>query len=159
MARALFSFCGPSSSFRSEGKVMTASFKRRAFKEWLKMRWYEGFRAESLGGAEVYVRDDAWVGVSRRSLRPRYDLRNHSPDGFQWGYGGSGPAQLALALLADALADDERAKAHYQAFKFAVIAALLTDHWRLTRDEIIAWTNAQPAEGGMGKGAPKPKRR
>ena len=23
---------------------------------------------------------------------------NHSPDGFDWGYGGSGPAQLALAI-------------------------------------------------------------
>lgn len=23
---------------------------------------------------------------------------DHSPDGFNWGYGGSGPAQLALAL-------------------------------------------------------------
>ena len=26
-------------------------------------------------------------------------VRNHSPDGFNWGYGGSGPAQLALAIL------------------------------------------------------------
>jgi hypothetical protein len=24
---------------------------------------------------------------------------NHSPDGFAWGYNGSGPAQLALAIL------------------------------------------------------------
>ena len=34
------------------------------------------------------------------------DLVNHSPDGTEWGYAGSGPAQLALALLAHALADD-----------------------------------------------------
>lgn len=26
-------------------------------------------------------------------------VRNHSPTGFAWGYGGSGPAQLALAVL------------------------------------------------------------
>lgn len=26
-------------------------------------------------------------------------LRNHSPDGFEWGYSGSGPAQLALAVV------------------------------------------------------------
>ncbi|HMF28341.1 MAG TPA: DUF6166 domain-containing protein, partial [Candidatus Cybelea sp.] len=31
----------------------------------------------------------------------RLDLYNHSPDGFEIGYGGSGPAQLALAILAD----------------------------------------------------------
>ena len=24
---------------------------------------------------------------------------NHSPTGFSWGYGGSGPSQLALAIL------------------------------------------------------------
>ena len=24
---------------------------------------------------------------------------NHSPDGFEWGYGGSGPAQLSLAIV------------------------------------------------------------
>ena len=34
-------------------------------------------------------------------LSPRNDLFNHSPSGFEWGYPGSGPAQLALALLAD----------------------------------------------------------
>jgi hypothetical protein len=30
---------------------------------------------------------------------PSQKVWNHSPDGFSWGYGGSGPAQLALALL------------------------------------------------------------
>jgi hypothetical protein len=34
-------------------------------------------------------------------LPPRLDLFNHSPTGFNWGYSGSGPAQLALAILAD----------------------------------------------------------
>src|SRR5215469_11969326 len=33
----------------------------------------------------------------------RLELVNHSPSGFDWGPGGSGPAQLALALLADCL--------------------------------------------------------
>ena len=41
----------------------------------------------------------------------------HSPTGFEWGYVGSGPAQLSLALLADALGDDERAQDLYQQFK------------------------------------------
>jgi hypothetical protein len=42
-------------------------------------------------------------------LPPRCDLYNHSPTGFAWGYGGSGPAQLALAILADYLEDDAKA--------------------------------------------------
>ncbi len=35
------------------------------------------------------------------ALPPRNDVFNHSPDGFEWGYGGSGPGQLSLAILCD----------------------------------------------------------
>lgn len=60
------------------------------------------------------------------SLHPRYDLANHSPDGFNWGFHGSGPSQTALAILADALGDDKRALELYQSFKCKVIARLPT---------------------------------
>lgn len=58
-------------------------------------------------------------------LRPERSqkIRNHSPDGFNWGYGGSGPAQLALAILANYM-DDESAVWYYQQFKFTFIAGL-----------------------------------
>lgn len=46
---------------------------------------------------------------------------NHSPDGFAWGYGGSGPAQLALAILLKFLPKED-ASARYQQFKWDVIA-------------------------------------
>ena len=49
------------------------------------------------------------------------DLRNHSPDGFNWGYGGSGPAQLALAILLHTFGK-EFAQRHYQDFKWQVVA-------------------------------------
>jgi hypothetical protein len=51
----------------------------------------------------------------------RLDLWNHSPTGFEFGYGGSGPAQLALAILADCCGD-ELAVTYHQAFKRMVIA-------------------------------------
>jgi len=57
------------------------------------------------GRREGYAAD---VSVNDRPLNPRLDLWNHSPTGFEWGYGGSGPAQLALALLADHFGDDQR---------------------------------------------------
>ena len=38
------------------------------------------------------------VTVNAKPLNPRLDLCNHSPTGFECGYSGSGPAQLALAL-------------------------------------------------------------
>lgn len=55
------------------------------------------------------------------ALPKRFDLRNHSPDGFQWGYGGSGPAQLALAILAHAIGPVQALRL-YQIYKRDVIA-------------------------------------
>jgi hypothetical protein len=93
------------------------------------MKCYEGRREGDHGLACVYV--DAVP------LNPRFDLRNHSPNGFEWGYGGSGPAQLALALLADHLGNDERALRLYQA-KWQVVATFKMTGWTLTSEEIDA---------------------
>ena len=45
-------------------------------------------------------------------------LRNHSPTGPAWGCGGSGPAQLALAILL-AVTDAATAEPFYQQFKLS----------------------------------------
>lgn len=50
-------------------------------------------------------------------------VRDHSPDGFSWGYGGSGPAQLALAIMLELTGKADG----YQEFKWKVIAALEED--------------------------------
>jgi hypothetical protein len=44
------------------------------------------------------------ISVNGKPLSPRASpaVWNHSPDGFNWGYGGSGPARLALAILLEA---------------------------------------------------------
>ncbi len=76
------------------------------------------------------------VTVDGRRLNPRRDLWNHSPSGFEWGYIGSGPAQLALALLADHCGDDEQALIFYQRFKWAVVARLPVRHWSMTSEGI-----------------------
>jgi hypothetical protein len=78
------------------------------------------------------------VTVNGSPLNPRNDLRNHSSTGFEWGYGGSGPAQLALAILAHHLGDDARALACYEEFKWTVISPLVDDEWSLTSDQIDA---------------------
>jgi hypothetical protein len=90
------------------------------------MKRYEGRR-------QGYAVD---VTVDGRPLPPRLDLRNHSPTGFEWGYGGSGPAQLSLALLADYLGDDDEAVAWHQDFKSLCVAHLPHECWTLTEDEI-----------------------
>jgi hypothetical protein len=92
------------------------------------MKTYEGRR-------EGYA---AIVTVNGAPLNPRLDLWNHSPTGFEWAYEGSGPAQLALAVLADHLADDRQALNFYQRFKWVVIAELPRKRWTLTSRDIDA---------------------
>ncbi len=48
---------------------------------------------------------------------------NHSPDGFSWGYEGSGPAQLALAILLLFMPKEE-AERHHQEFKRLFVSQL-----------------------------------
>jgi hypothetical protein len=94
---------------------------------------YAGLRLES--GITV-VREDNAGKIYPLSLRT--DLRNHSPSGFEWGYGGSGAAQLALAILSDAVGA-EKALSCYQRFKFQVKARLPRDQWELSREDVLAW--------------------
>jgi|GEM_PF-1626876 len=75
------------------------------------------------------------VTVDGKRLDCRYDLLSASPAGFEWNYGGSGPAQLAIALLAHAF-NDHFATTHYQRFKRDVVAELPEDGWTLTKIEI-----------------------
>jgi hypothetical protein len=89
------------------------------------MRTYHGSRSSE--GCEVTV--------DGSPLNPRFDLRQHSPTGFEFGYGGSGPAQLALAILADHKSD-EFALEHYQGFKFKVIGSIQGDTFTLTTEDI-----------------------
>ena len=71
-----------------------------------------------------FASGNVWLNGAPVPLQPSLTLRNHSPTGFSWGYGGSGPAQLALALLLQLGADPEKALACYQDFKWAVTARL-----------------------------------
>ncbi len=80
-------------------------------------------------------------------LAPSLKIRNHSPTGFSWGYGGSGPAQLALALLLLESTQHE-AEWRYQDFKREVIAALPVQEglcWELDSEDIHRWIAAQRA--------------
>lgn len=98
------------------------------------MKKYIGTRDEK-GDAHVFVIDEHHE--AKRLLEPGLRHVCHSPTGFAWGYLGSGPAQLAFAILLDYFGDADRAKALYQSFKFAVIADLPMDQpWEITSDEI-----------------------
>lgn len=55
---------------------------------------------------------------------PSQETYNHSPDGFAWGYAGSGPAQLALAVSLRLCPKKADALLVYQAFKSHWLAKL-----------------------------------
>ena len=90
------------------------------------MKIYQGIRGE--GGCVVTV--------NGAPLDPRTDLRQFSSDGFEWGYEGSGPHQLALAILADHYGDDGRAQNSCRLFMEVLIAELKSDEWKLTDDQV-----------------------
>jgi hypothetical protein len=120
-------------------------------------RWYEGMR-----GADDVARVVVWQGDQPVPLLARLDLRSHSPTGFEWGYGGSGPAQLALAILADATGDDELSLQLYQKFKRDVVARLGRGSWFMHSQYVRDWSElaerhanllgADQDEGSVGDG-------
>ena len=91
------------------------------------MKVYEGGR--SLDGSTVTV--------DGNPLSPRHDLMRISKTGFEWGFDGAAPAQLALALLADHLGDGADALRLHRAFLREVVAHL-DNAWRLTSADIDA---------------------
>ncbi len=80
----------------------------------------------------------------RRSLR----IWNHSPTGFEWGYGGSGPAQSALAILLDYTGKRNFCERFHQDFKWQFMAPAPKKGWVITSrhiDEFITRTKAEEA--------------
>ena len=81
----------------------------------------------------VYVDDVAL------DLAQSIALVNHSPTGFSWGYLGSGPSQLALALLMHFGATDKEALAFYQDFKNDVIGELPQTDFEINNGVASGW--------------------
>ena len=78
------------------------------------------------------------VWIAGREVRPERSLRvrNHSPEGFSWGDGGSGSAQLALALLLE-LTHEELALLWYQDVQAHIVARLARDDFVIDSQEIV----------------------
>lgn len=113
---------------------------------------YRGKRTE--GGVDVSV-----LVIDRRERKRVRAVRHipfHSPAGFKWGYQGSGPADLALAILVDYFRErpprtgwlagkkfsrwtvDSTAFTHHQDFKREIVAQF-GDEWELSDLQIDTW--------------------
>lgn len=105
------------------------------------MKVYRGSRHPSgFAIVAIYV-DGEPVGTVPHLVR-------HSPTGFEWGYGGSGPADLARCILIEHFGAQDaflrnpntELTVSYQGFKDEVIAKLPKDaDWEITEEEVQAW--------------------
>ena len=95
------------------------------------------------GGGDVALYRDG--GVKIIGLDPR-TLCKHSPTGLEWGYGGSGPADLALNALHQMTGSLATAFRHYQAFKFRFVAGIDEEGGVIRRAEVDAWLRERAAE-------------
>jgi hypothetical protein len=119
------------------------------------VKWYEGQASEGRVWLDHIVR--VYTGTSDKvesklilQLAPSLELVNHSPDGFNWGYSGSGPAQLALALLLDVLEDGDKAVRLHQLFKERVVANWRQlEDWMITENEIRRIVEELECDAGM----------
>lgn len=70
----------------------------------------------------------------------------HSPTGFSYGYGGSGPADLALSILDAALLDDKRTRISRGTVKLSAWAL----HQRFKWEFVAKWPQSKPVSMTVG---------
>jgi len=86
-------------------------------------------------------------------------VMRHSPDGFEWGYGGSGPSDLARSILVEHFAGvwknepmarreqarkaEQQAESLYHKFKFEFVAMAPSEGFVVTEREIEEWLERQ----------------
>jgi len=73
---------------------------------------------------------------------PLKHIVKHSPDGMNWGYGGSGPSDTALSVLTDA-SDAKIAFTYYQKFKREFIVNMPIYGGSITIEAIQDWIKQQ----------------
>jgi hypothetical protein len=101
--------------------------------------------SEQNGGGSFYVRN-----AENITLRELKHYIRHSPTGMSWGYGGSGPADLARSILIDFMGlhslDDRHdvpPTAMYHEFKFEIIAAVPPEPtFNLSGESVHLWLEA-----------------
>ncbi len=127
---------------------MAIALGRDPRKEQGDIRIYTGERQkDGTNLVTVTVTEDA-ARDSTRELAPRLDIWNHSPTGLEWGYPGSGPAQLALAILADLTGDDAYANCQHQSFKADVTSRIRGDRWTIIGEDAMGWVRDHPVDPG-----------
>lgn len=99
------------------------------------MKTYHGKQnVNKVGPIDIFVTEND-------QTRKLVHIVRHSPDGFQIGYGGSGPADTALSILNDCLGK-EQANVLYQSFKWDLVAGW-QEEFSITEMKIKEWAKEE----------------
>jgi hypothetical protein len=107
------------------------------------MKIYQGQRPldEQIGDCKVFV-------IEGEEIHPLHCVGFHA-DEFEWGYGGSGPADTALSILADYFSErpdlnelrtgNSQSWQYHQQFKRDFIAGADQAGFTITSEQITQW--------------------
>jgi len=109
-------------------------------------KYYQGYYQNGYLATRAIVNVTDDYGTRKLSVLPSLRLADHSPTGFEWGYNGSGPLQLSLAMILDSTFDEAFALANYAEFAQEIIG-LLPHVWGLWLPALAA---GQPFTAWMG---------
>lgn len=107
------------------------------------MKIYHGYRTSD--GVVVEIIEDIKNGkevhdIHGLKVRKLKHVVRHSPTGLEYGYGGSGPSDLARSILLDIGYPENEVDMCYQDFKFVFIARLDQEQpFEITEDAIKIW--------------------
>lgn len=98
------------------------------------VKTYKGKRVGPPRGLPLVEPNDVIITVNGKRLKHRIF---HSPSGLNWGYLGSGPADLARSILWNYLRREPNRNL-YMAFKEAFVSGW-SDKWKITSTQIKKW--------------------
>lgn len=116
---------------------------------------YRSARVSSLA-RQVTVRLDTQDVVLKREIRGDVEViitnvphmwRAHCPSGFEWGYGGSGPSDLALNILLKMRLGRDAAWSLHQQFKEAFLVAAPREGCTIAFSDILCWIKEKKNRG------------
>ena len=97
------------------------------------LRGRHSYRAAVGGSGGVSFGPVTVIDLDTGEEKPLRHHRHHSPDGFSWGYSGSGPCELARCILIDYFDLHSRAQRNAPSFKLPV------DHKAFCLDYLAAF--------------------
>jgi hypothetical protein len=108
------------------GQLIVNQIINKKIMEWKRIYFDQGAESQTKNESMkirlkgIHESRRVWLNGKELSPKRSQKVHNHSPDGFNWGYGGSGPAQLALAICLELFGQSHG----YQEIKWKYIGAL-----------------------------------